>query len=274
MKRAIEIAISIAVLWAALWVLFAISRWGCVPTSEQCALGFWRGFERLVLFLWVSDPETLISAFLAVGAAIVGALFLNRQIQQANRHESRRLKRKNRAAKAVMPHTLSAVCDYATASARAYLVLIAGGDARGGIRLDQANFERPPTLASTHIGAMQAMIEASPSKVAQPIIHLLADLQVHETRWRGVANSAAGDDPTLYLAANFEGEICEAADIYAQATDMFGMVRPADDNEPVQQGRTTLLAALLLMGIRGIDSIDRLAARREARRPKSLVPGI
>jgi len=274
MKRAKEIAISIAVVWAALWILFGIARWGCLPTSEQCVLSFWRGFERLVLFLWVTDPEALISALLAVGAASVGAIFLNRQIRQANRHESRRLKRKNRAAKAVMPHTLSAVCDYATASARAYLALIAGSDARGGIRLNPENFGRPPTLASSHIAAMQAMIEASPSEVAQPIIHLLADLQVHETRWRGVANAAAGHDPTLYLASNFEGEICEAADIYAQATDMFGMVRPSDDAEPAQEGRTTLVTALLLMGVRGIDSIDRLAAAREVRRPASLVPGI
>lgn len=267
-----------AILWVIVATILGLRNWACtLPWSRQCVSTFFSHLETIILFAWVQDRETIFAAFLAVAAAAVSVIYLRKQISQAGKHEARRLQRQHRAAKAIMPDALSALCAYATESALRYRECLAAFPAEGQPDTDHLRETQAPVLPLETVTAFQGMIAASPKRVAEPFIRLLADLQVHQTRWQGVENSVNGQSRRLitsYVRHNFMGEICEAAELYANATDLFQLVRPFDDNEPIRQSRQTLRSALLMMGLIGEAEILNLAEGREARRSPSTVPGI
>ncbi|MFS0709910.1 hypothetical protein [Brevundimonas phoenicis] len=267
-----------ATLWLAAAVILGLKNWACpLPWSRQCVSTFFGHAENIILFAWVKDTETIVAGFLAVAAAAVSVIYLRKQISQAGKHEARRLRRQHRAAKAVMPDALSALCAYATESALRYRDCLAAFPAEGRPDMDRLRVMQAPELPLATVMAFQGMIAASPKRVAEPFVRLLADLQVHQTRWQGFENSVSGQSRRLitsYARHNFMGEICEAAELYANATDLFHLVRPFDAQEPVRQSRQTLRSALLMMGLIGEFQILALAEERESRRSPSTAPGI
>lgn len=280
-KKTISLATALligATLWIIAAAILGLKNWACpLPWSQQCVLTFFNHVETIILFTWVQDRETIVAALLAVAAAAVSVIYLRKQISQAGKHEARRLRRQHRAAKAIMPDALSTLCAYATESALRYRECLAAFPAGGQPDMDRLRGTQAPVLPLATVTAFQGMIAASPKKVAEPFVRLLADLQVHQTRWQGVENSVSGQSRRLitsYARHNFMGEICEAAELYANATDLFQLVRPFDVNEPTRQSRQTLRSALLMMGLIGEAEILNLAEGREARRSPSTVPGI
>ncbi len=61
---------------------------------------------------WLYRWQTLIAGMLAIAAAAVGGLFVYRQTAQADAHEVERRRGEFAAARAVMPLTLTMICEY------------------------------------------------------------------------------------------------------------------------------------------------------------------
>lgn len=267
-----------SLVWLGLAFILGLRKWGCtLPWSRECTLVFFGHLETMVLFMWVKDWETLAAGLLAVAAAGVSVIYLRRQIAQSQEQENRRLRRQHRAAKAVMPDALSELCAFATESALRYHDCLAAFHEDRRPDMERLSGTEAPLLPQATIVTFQAMIAASPRSVAEPFIRLLADLQVHQTRWQGFENSVRGQSRrriTSYVRYNLMGEICEAAELYANATDLFSIVRPFDPAEPAPQARCTLRSSLLLMGLMGELELMDLAQEREAKRSLSTVPGI
>lgn len=277
MSRRRKLILALAGSYALMFSVLAFRRWACpLPWTSECLATFGRNIETAILFLWVDDWETIVAAMLAIAAAAVSVAYLRRQIAQTAAHEKRRLKRRHRAAKALMPDVLSGICGYATESAHRYSENLS---AFSNSRLDRNrlnNFEAP-RLDRIHIEAVQAMIEASPKLIAEPFVRLLAEMQVHDTRWRGAMIAVESQSRRLNAGLakyNVLGEICEAAEIYASAVDLFDLVRPDNMREFTSSYRTSLSSALVQMGLIGNDELLALAIDREARRDPSTVPGI
>lgn len=266
------------IVWLGLAIVLGVRKWGCdLPWSQECVRTFMGHLETIVLFTWVTDRETMVAGMMAVAAAGVSVIYLRRQTSQAQAQEKRRLRRKHRAAKAVMPNELSNLCGFLTESARRYDDCLRAFHVDRAPDVDLLRGIEAPLLAPSVTPAIQSMIASSPRQIAEPFIHLLAHLQVHQTRWQGFENAIRGRSRMRvsgYVAYNLQSEIVEAAEIYANTTDLFGIVRPYEHTNTEMWDRQKISSALRLMGFFGRDELIEIAETREPKRPPSTVPRI
>lgn len=269
-------AVSFLALYGISFSVMAWRRWACaVPWTGQCWVDLGDRIEDVILFTWVKQPETLITGAVAALAAWTSIRFLARQVGQSERHERRRLKRRHRAARAVMPHTLSAITRYAQSSAETYDTIYRHRREDDTIDWDSLPPLERPRLDRLQIADLQLMVEASSGRLARPLVALLSKLQIHESRSQSfeVSLLSQGREGRRYQPMWLVGEIICAADIHAQATDLFVLMRPSEGPATEQRQRITLQTSLLLMGITSPEA-QQLAVHEEANRPPSLVPGI
>lgn len=217
----------------------AFRRYVCV-SSGQCWVNAWERFESGVLFLWVDDRETIFGALIALGAAVLAAYYLNRQIkaerdtrQAADDAEQERLQRRFRAVRAVTPLALSVVCDHAQSCANAWQAKAAFDDMGQPAARADVTF---PTLPYKVVTDLQAMVEAATEEEARPYIVLLEKLQVLSARTR--------DD----LGMDGNSETLEWADIYLLASSLFDHARVHSKGWP-RPTRVQVRGALTLFGM-------------------------
>lgn len=244
--------------YAAIAVSLAVRRWVCsVPWTSECLSALGSRFESFVLFLWVKDPETIISALIAVAAAAATVIYLKRQIDQADRHERKRWARRFRAARAVFPLNLSAVCDYASSLGAEWRrlrneVTLAENSAEG---LNPHAFPRNanfPVLAPELVQQLALLVETTNKSNGKPIIELLGRIQVAMSRSRDFAAKLSGPDAIGNQVGYANGQIVEAVEIYARASMLFDFARgegpaPSAGDPP----RSEMSTALLSMGFYG-----------------------
>jgi hypothetical protein len=189
-------------------------------------MNFWTVVEYYVLLLWVREPEALVSAVLALAAATLGAYFLHQQIRLSESQDEDRRKRSFRATRAVLPLTLSSICDYASAAAREWKRLIAHFTllerAEDGpiaeLRLT------PPDIPHDIVSTLREAIRDADEAESQLLIPILDDLQVRHARLRDAA-AAANDDASRPVVAYVYGEIVEISRLYARASRLFDFAR-------------------------------------------------
>lgn len=68
---------------------------------------------------WLNRYQTLVSGLFALGAALIGAVFLYKQISLADRQEAERIKRKHAAARSMLPLALGQICRSSEENAQA-----------------------------------------------------------------------------------------------------------------------------------------------------------
>ncbi|WP_312813076.1 hypothetical protein [Brevundimonas sp.] len=279
MKKSVsQNALAVFLVWAGLALILGLKRWGCkLPWSLECQLNFFGHLESLILFTWVNEWETILAGMLALAAAVIGAIYLRKQIRLSEQQENYRLELKYRAEKAAMPHVLSSLCEYANESALKYYHCLASFQINRRPDINRIRDTNRPALDPVVIESIKKFISVSPADIAQPFVNILADLQVHETRWRGFESSLRANSNRMLLSMaryNIIGEICEAGELYANATELFPLVRPYDPTEPYSKERVPIASALLMIGLYGENEILETAHRREQRRKPSIVPEI
>jgi len=185
---------------------------------------FFSHVETVILFSWVKQPEQIISAFLAVGAATVSVFFLRRQILQTERHQQQRYESRLRAALATAPLTLSGICAYAQALAHAWKENAFPPQlGTPGILHSPGVLSAPfPELDSALVHELRDLIEACSEEDAAPYVAILNLLQVISAKAGGFERDA----PNMTGRARYcWGETIEALELYARASNQFDTVR-------------------------------------------------
>ncbi len=198
-------------------------------------------FPALTAF---ADWQDLAGAALALLAAAYAANYVKDQIAQADRLADEQRQRRLRAQRAVMPLTLSYICDYAETSLRELRRIHAAG--RVGPDFSQI---AAPTMDGQHVSEIRQMIEVEDELKAAPYADLLSELQIHSARWRGFAVWAA--EGTGFQPAYIEGQMLDAAEIYARASNLVAAVRPARSADAHDHRPMGRLTALQILNIRG-----------------------
>lgn len=237
----------LATWWAIQAAASAWSRWGCRTWTSDCRATFWRGVEDLILFQWVKDPEALVAAMLAVGAAAVGAYYLQRQILQAEQLSRRNRKREHRAARAMLPLALSEVCDFA----QGHIVQWISVDDHGR-RVEQAqrfeevpNIElRFPRVSQESLSTFRDVIQSAPSGASAHFEDILSEIQVAIARSRR-AEATVNDQMRRAGRVEIFGQVIELAQLYAKATGLLDYARregplPAEIEPTQREVRTAL----------------------------------
>lgn len=216
--------------------------------------------------LWIYDFQTLITGILAVCAALYAARFAQGQIQvgkeqiaaakeQAGKDRSARL----RAARATLPTTLSAICEYAQNSGR---LLYASLPAQAPHEVDPFSRcflqEDLPQFPPELLASLERIVELTEADdVALRIESILREVQVFAAKTRRFRRGEGG------FLAEFARQIIHAAAIYARAESLFTYARRKSEgvNSAPLWERTA--AAIVFMNIHN-DYIDAEVARQEA----------
>jgi hypothetical protein len=188
--------------------------------------------------------QGLLGGILAIVGAIIGAVFLNRQIRQAAQLETDRRAHDREAERAVLPLTLSEICGYAVASGRFSKSLL--DQCQGGALPAEVVVEPDdiPRLAPERIEDLKQMIRHLDFADTPAFAKLISEIQVHDARGRDLTRAGR-----LMLTITLEERILDAAEIYARAEAFFEFARRETDTVPqvVRWGRVT--AALFFMDI-------------------------
>lgn len=202
----------------------------------------------------ISNWQTLIGSFFAVGAAFVGGTYITRQIHQADRLESGRLRRRLLAARAVLPLALSTLSHYARDCA--IELQRALGTMRGNHlgRAEVLVFPAPPAEAIT---SLTEIIEASgDDDISFPISELLSRLQVQSARLAGPEDR----EPRRIVAEReLRDHLLYTAELAAQVANMYEYARRERDDIPLHLQRGDVTRSLSIFGIYG-DEREEMAA--------------
>jgi type II secretory pathway pseudopilin PulG len=204
---------------------------------------------------WFYDYQTFIGAMIALIAALIAAEIARRQLKAAREQivEARRqtdLDRAGRlrAARASFPAVLSAICDYADATARALYGAWPAVARLYPNDVDEAQDYRitaeiPPFPVGT-LDALERVVElTSAEDVADRIESLLREAQVLGARTRKLET---GDNLTV---GHLSAYILQAASIYARAESLFEYARRQRDGLAVEPLWARVFVALSMFDI-------------------------
>ena len=236
-------------LWGLLLLVFAPGRI-CTPVfSGECVSRAWNYVGDAI---WLSDLErwqTTFAGVMALSAAFVSMYFISKQIKQSEKHERERLKRKQLAARAVLPLMLSHLMTYTQACAEALKEAL---DNCVDDRLPRtAARPQPPAVPLDLVMELKQSIESSPSSIGERIADILSDLQVLDARLRDISETS---DASILLAINIETYVLNVVELDARASSAFHYARRTsdtigDDNDVADR----LLTSMRLLGFRDDD---------------------
>jgi hypothetical protein len=144
------------------------------------------GWVKLCKLLY--NWQTLISGLLALGAAIAGIVYLHRQIRQTEELEGKRRAKKLAAIRAVGPLALSAIGEYAKQCTNVLKALHV--QCGTGLALPSSSVALPDVPNET-ITLFSDFIEYSDDDEADLIEELMRDIQVQQSRLRGLVRISA-----------------------------------------------------------------------------------
>ena len=204
-----------------------------------CVLTIWLGIagsffadaQMQDTYVFIKDFQTLIAACIAVAAAGIAWWNTTRTIRHAAQLERQRRARKQAALRAVLPHALSAVSNYAEQSDKALQPLHAACE--DGL-LHHNNIAAPKIgkLDTETVTLLKDFIEYSEHSEANLIEKMLAHIQIHHSRMKGLAEKIKAG-PNDSTGANWvEQLILDAACTYAWAGAAYDYARRRTDALP------------------------------------------
>lgn len=266
-----------AAAWLLLLAVFAPGRM-CEPfLSAKCVSQAWSYVGDAVWLRNLVEWQALVAGMMALAAAAIGAVLLNRQVRLADAQERERWRRSKEAARATLALTLSALTDYIDQCAAGLRQLL---NQCSGESLQRQNLTLPdfPPVPMDVAAALQGMVMASEAGEGRPFSAILMKLQVFSSRVRSTRASLA--DParrsTLVLRSNLEDYILSAAEIRAMADALFPYARWREDSAPnVSPDLSGILTALLNMHFHDHEHprlFETAARRYQPTDPQSIEP--
>ncbi|UTW55341.1 hypothetical protein [Kordiimonas sp. SCSIO 12610] len=148
--------------------------------------------NKLGIIDWVYAHETLSGSFIAAFAAACTVYIINKQIQQTQSIENTRRKNKLDAERAVLPHALSELTDYAKNSLELSKRMAKG-----------ENFHPQRTnLPHVAIATLKKCIEFAPSPEKEKMAFILNELQVDQSRKQRECKNYRGNSGYLNTIIN------------------------------------------------------------------------
>lgn len=209
-------------------------------TNCQVPIDWVRDFDGCLY-----DWQTLVSGGLALGAAILGALFLSKQIQQTEGLNRAALKRRHNASRCVMPLALSGISRLLQNMANEIAQEIEKQDQTPREDMDarvvilglpRSNFD-PVSASPSDVAAIRDFVETltRPSEVRH-VAELTAQLQVLLARYNGFDFSQAAVSHGLHsllMDVAVVGALNDSLFNYARAVDNeeFGIVDRVSNDE-------------------------------------------
>ncbi|AIC27062.1 hypothetical protein IE4771_CH01945 [Rhizobium etli bv. mimosae str. IE4771] len=215
--------LAFAVLRRVVWA-FQSQPSGKVVNDAITAIGSLKWFDT-----------TLVGGLVAVGAAYVSVRAVRDQIRQVADVEADRINAKRTAARAVLPVTLSTICDYAATCARMTHDLLP--HCQRGRLPDECKLPEFPELPSSSISVIKEIVEYVEPHHRMVFAELASSMQVQRSRLRNMSKDIAGG----FGAKESEllQYVVDALEVHARATALFAYARfePGAVPENIEPGR-------------------------------------
>lgn len=211
----------------------------------------------------VDNWQSLLGALFTPLVAALSVWMVLRQIQAADGQEDARVSRRWKAQRALMPVVMSRVCSYAErsgAATRDALVIAnlessaPGSSGTPPVEVDELTIDRIVTMIEV----------ARFDDEAEAYAELLTSLQVLAARWSGFCG-ADGGQPERRAAPLLHDDLVDAAELYAMASNLLAVTRPA---RQVPGSPMSRQAALTNIGVRDFNAPSvKLAMARDEDAP-------
>lgn len=197
-----------------------------------------------VAYDFAKDWQTLIAGLMALAAAFIGGRYINRQVIASNDQEQRRWDAKLAAARAVLPLTLSSICEYTQRCAEVLKEIYAARD--NGLIPTTTVVPPLPSVPEQAISGLKEMVETGPKEIVRRLAKLIKEIQIQDARLHDLAVNLVEDNRLhiIVTETNIETYIIEAAEIYALAASFFGYARQETEAAPLDIGRERISGAL------------------------------
>jgi len=274
--------------WNKFWIALGAGFLGlCIAVEIVRAIynhGWQKTFFATVEYIgqltWLSEFQTLLTGAAAVLAATLSVRAVKdqirasdeavqRQIDHEKALEAKRIEAKRDAARAVLPLTLSSICDYAhTCGKTLHLMLRQNAN---NIRARKGQVPQFRSVPDEAMRALKEMIEFLERPERLLFANLIGEIQVQSARIRGLQDESrsAGGVP----AANIESYIADSLVIYAQASTLFDFARGDTETVPIEASDECVRSAILSFGIYDLGLRSRLY-RKLGRNAPSVVAEI
>lgn len=215
------------------------------------------GFCAVVLFgllpkqtlAFLKDFQTLIGAATAILAAIIGGMFINRQIRATIELERQRRLAKFDAARAMLPLHLNEVTRYCRQTGRVLRRLIENLPPGELIEPENVREVVLPELPKPAATALRDLIEyTDDSRLRDVFSTLLSKLQIQHARLSDLPEWA--DDPAerIWVKTNVEQAVIDVAEIHARTESLFSFARRRSETAPLLPSFSTISVALSSLG--------------------------
>ena len=155
-----------------------------------CLVFSWSSASSFVA--WLEKWQTLVSGFMALVAGIGSVFYLHKQIQHMREQELDRLGRRLRAASAAMPASLADIAEYIDKVLSRLASCQFEAEAAKMNRCQYLNFAMPSAPHSA-IAALYSFVEKAPVEHALNVSDFLRNLQVAESRVRGMNDEGVSE---------------------------------------------------------------------------------
>jgi hypothetical protein len=172
----------------------------------------------------IQAAATLIGASVAICAAIVGGIFINKQIRYSERLAEEQRARAERAAKAVLPLALADLSQYARDCVRFLDTAIGPGTGDPRLPVDL----QPPRVPENSVGPLQTCAQFADPENSDKIAKALGKLQIQQSRLRGWISKHRGGRLTPLRRQEGYGYMWDAADLEAAIAALFEYSRDVE----------------------------------------------
>ena len=249
-------------LFLGCWLIIGWMDWSfsCKPMPTA-----WPNGRYCEVLKFLYDWQSIIAGLFAIVAALIGGMFIRRQIELSDQHEKERLRRKHAAARAMLPLALSSLSEYARECAQLLrnIHIQSQGEA---VPLSALQNLKLPALPMDTTNDLRSMVEASGPTEGRAIATTLSNVQVLASR---LSSLHIKSNTQVVVLANIEDYIINAAEIQARADELFDYARGETEDVPASDPSVdSLRRAIFILRFHEtrFDRIRETITRRGARR--------
>jgi hypothetical protein len=241
-------------------MLAALAKWQASRGSEQGL------FDVQQFLVWLHDWQVLVASSVALIAAGVAVHNTNKLIRNAATQETHRRKRKLAALRAVLPHVLAQMAEYAEKSARALNSLMDQCDDKI-LRSMAAQEVLVQPLPTDALKILVEFIEYSDTLDVGVIEDTVGWMQIHNSRCLSLVERNR-DTTGIRIVTRFEikSAVIDAAAVYAGVSAIYQYARQQDSKLPSAVGWDAVSNALWVFTLMD-DEFQNLIAQRAKMMP-------